>query len=188
MHTTREDWLLAATGELRPVFEVHGLSLPAKIRLACGFTSAGRRGRVIGECWSSSASVDAATEILIAPTLDDASRVLDVLVHELIHAAGVKGHGKAFGAAAAALGLVPAPKWTSTAAGPDWQSLYGPILDSLGPYPHGRLQIAQEKPKQGTRQLKAVCDAGCGYTIRLTAKWASIGMPGCHCGGTFKLV
>lgn len=37
-------------------------------------------------------------------------------------------------------------------------------------------------PKQTTRLKKAVC-SGCGYTVRVTAKWLEIGPPGCPLHG-----
>ena len=181
---TREEWLQAALDELRPEFGSRSLSLPAVIRTACGFTSAGRRGRVIGECWSPKASADAATEILISPTLDDGREVLAVLIHELIHASGIQGHGKAFGRAAAAMDLDGPNK--ATVPGPGFDARYAPIIDFLGSYPHAKLLLAQDKPKQGTRMLKAACPS-CGYTVRLTAKWAALGLPTCVCGDTLAL-
>lgn len=181
---TREEWLQAGVDELRPEFAAHSLALPSLIRTACGFTSAGRRGRVIGECWSSKASADAATEILISPTLDDGREVLAVLIHELIHAHGIKGHGKRFGAAAAAMDLTGPNK--STVAGPGFDARFGAILGFLGAYPHAKLLLGSQKPKQGTRMLKAACPS-CGYTIRLTQKWASLGLPTCICGDQIAL-
>jgi hypothetical protein len=181
---TREEWLQAAVDELRPEFAAHSLALPSLIRTACGFTSAGRRGRVIGECWSPKASADAATEILISPTLDDGREVLAVLVHELIHASGIQGHVKAFGRAAQAMDLTGPNK--ATVPGPGFDARYAPILSFLGGYPHAKLMLSQDKPKQGTRMLKACCPS-CGYTIRLTQKWASLGLPTCICGDQIAL-
>ena len=42
------------------------------------------------------------------------------------------------------------------------------------------------KPPQETRMLKATCGS-CGYVIRTTLKWATRGMPTCHCGTKFAL-
>jgi hypothetical protein len=33
--------------------------------------------------------------------------------------------------------------------------------------------------KQSTRLLKAECSAACGYGIRITSKWAKVGLPLC---------
>lgn len=180
--STREEWLQAAVDELRPEFG--NLSLPALIRTACGFTSAGRRGRVIGECWSSKASADSATEILISPTLDDGREVLAVLIHELIHAHGIMGHGKKFLSVAHRMDLDGPAK--STVPGAGFDARYAPILSYLGAYPHAKLMLGSQKPKQGTRMLKASCPS-CGYTIRLTQKWADLGLPTCVCGDAFTM-
>lgn len=179
MHANREDWLTAAVGELRSLYDTIGHPLPAQIRLACGFTSAGRRTNKLAECWSPDASADGTTEILISPTIADAPRVLDILLHELIHAAGISGHGAAFAAPAAALGLVG--PWKSTTAGPDFTERYGALLDALGPYPHAPLGSAG-KPAAPTYLLKAACPQ-CGYTVRVTAKWTALGLPYCPVDG-----
>jgi hypothetical protein len=34
--------------------------------------------------------------------------------------------------------------------------------------------------------LKALC-LGCGYTIRLTKKWADMGLPTCPCGDEMEM-
>ncbi len=40
---TRDLWLQHATDALRPLFDSHGLPLPAEIRFAVAFTSTGRK-------------------------------------------------------------------------------------------------------------------------------------------------
>jgi hypothetical protein len=72
--------------------------------------------------------------------------------------------------------------------GPYLQERLNALAAELPPLPHARLDIdwkALDKPKkQGTRMLKAECpgvigESGkhepCGYTVRLSAKWASLG-------------
>ena len=68
-HDTRESWLRAATGDLRPYFQTCGFPIPDNIRFAIGFPSTGRRGARIGECWHSSTSADLAYEIFIRAAL-----------------------------------------------------------------------------------------------------------------------
>lgn len=177
--TTREDWLTAAVSELRPLYAAIGQPLPAQIRLACGFTSAGRRTKRLAECWSPDASADGTTEILISPRVAYAPDVLVLLLASLIHASGVKGHGGAYAGPAAALGLVE--PWKTPTAGRDFQARYGLLLGALGPYPHAELGAAA-KPAAPTYLLKAACPQ-CGYTIRLTAKWAALGLPTCPTDG-----
>lgn len=178
MYATREEWLVAAIEETRlHVGLAVGSELPPVIRPACGFTSAGQRGKRIGECWTPDASADGATEILIDPRIDQAREVLAILLHELIHAAGIRGHGKNFLAAARALHLDGPAK--STVPGVNFDSEWGQILSNLGPYPHAKLSAALlQKKKQQTRLLKAYCPT-CGYTVRLTQKWVDAGLPYC---------
>lgn len=182
---TREDWLLLAVAALRLPFADAGLSIPT-VRVTCGFPSNAKRSGAIGECWSSKASDDGTVEILISPTVDQPRAVLEVLVHELVHACGHMNHGARFGAACVKVGLTPVgSSWKSTKGGSTFDDRYATVLAGLGPYPHAKLNIGRETKTQPTRMLKAVC--GCGYTIRLTAKWAAKGLPTCPCGDHFTL-
>lgn len=181
---TREDWLTQLVDEVRPLFEAHtGAPLPARIRVACGFPSSARRSGAIGECWADASSADGTVEILISPVLDDVTTVAATLIHELCHALpGSMNHSKTFATHAANMGLVAGAKgWKSTGPGPDFDARYGAILSALGTYPHAHL-ILNAKPAQTTRMLKATCPA-CGYTVRLTRKWAEAGLPICSQDG-----
>ena len=179
--TNREDWLSAAVSELRPFFDAIGAPLPANVRVTCGFPSNAKRSGAIGECWADTASADQTFEVLISPVLDEPLRVFDVLVHELCHAtAGAMNHGVNFQKVAWLMGLEPSPTksgWKATVRGPDFELNYGGIIASLGDYPHAALTMNSKKV-QTTRMLKAVCPS-CGYTVRLTAKWAAVGLPTC---------
>lgn len=169
--TTREEWLNRFMDAARPVFAERGLTIPAKVRVAIGFTSAGQRGKRIGECWSDLASADGAFEIFIVPGIDDASRIAGILTHELVHAAvGLKaGHGAVFAKAARSLGLEG--KMTATTEGAEWDAWAKPILKRLGVLPHAKLTGQSSGPKkQTTRMLKAECDT-CGFTFRSTRTW-----------------
>jgi hypothetical protein len=179
--TNREDWLSAAVSELRPFFDAVGAPLPANVRVTCGFPSNAKRSGAIGECWADTASADKTFEVLISPVLDDPLRVFDVLVHELCHAtAGAMNHGVNFQKVAGLMHLTPStgPKgWKATGPSSSFLPAFGSIIDSLGAYPHAALTMNSKKV-QTTRMLKAVCPS-CGYTVRLTAKWAALGLPSC---------
>jgi hypothetical protein len=179
--TNREDWLSAAVSELRPFFDAVCSPLPTNVRVTCGFPSNAKRSGAIGECWADTASADATFEVLISPVLDDPLRVFDVLVHELCHAtAGAMNHGLNFQSVAKKMHLEPSfgPRgWKATNRGPEFVQTFGSIVDSLGPYPHAALTMSNRKV-QTTRMLKAVCPS-CGYTVRLTSKWAALGLPSC---------
>ncbi len=182
IHTSRESWLRAATDELRPYFGKLGYTLPEKIRYAIAFTSTGKRGRVPGECWHPSASEDQHYEIIVRADMADPLDVLSVLVHELVHTVlpPEAKHGKEFKAAALRVGL----------EGPMRNAFPTPILRerllaisaNLGPLPHAKLDFMKPSDapkKQAARYLKAECGAACGYTVRITAKWAKAALPVC---------
>lgn len=179
--TNREDWLSAAVSELRPFFEAVGKPLPANVRVTCGFPSNAKRSGAIGECWADTASADNTFEVLISPVLDDPVKVFEVLVHELCHAtAGAMNHGVNFQKVANLMHLAPSPTkagWKATGKAATFDSVYGEIIKSLDAYPHAALSMTTKKT-QGTRMLKAVCPS-CGYTVRLTSKWAALGLPSC---------
>lgn len=190
MFNTREEWLTQGVEELRPVFNAINKPIPKKIRVACGFPLDAKRSKAIGQCWADTASADRSVEILISPTLDDPRTVFEVLVHELCHAtAGAMNHGINFQKVASVMGLEPVGRgrevWKSTRGDQSFDSAYGAMIAGLGQYPHAALAFTTRKT-QGTRMLKAYCPS-CGYTVRLTSKWAAQGMPTCVCGDTFTL-
>jgi len=61
----RESWLNAVALGMAPLFEAVDAPLPDRIRVAIGFTSAGAKGKAIGECWDNRLSADGHFEIFI---------------------------------------------------------------------------------------------------------------------------
>ena len=182
--STREEWLNSAVTELRSIFDANGFPLPAHIRVTCGFPSKRARSlyKSIGEHWSSSASDDATHEILISPVVDDPVEVFAVLCHELAHSAtDGDGHRGRFPLCVKKLWLEGKP--TSTVAGQVFKDAFKDLIESLGEYPHARLNVGSSHKTQSTRMLKASCPH-CGYTIRLSTKWADQGLPDCPIDGT----
>jgi hypothetical protein len=190
-YSTREEWLTAGVEELRPMFEQAGRPVADKVRIACGFPLDAKRSKAIGQCWSNANSADSTVEILISPELADPVAVFEVLVHELCHATpNGMNHGKPFQFIAHHMLLMPnngtiREPWKSTKGTADFLPAYREIIDSLGDYPHAPLTY-QTKKTQTTRMLKASCPT-CGYTVRLTAKWAASGLPTCPCGDDLAL-
>jgi hypothetical protein len=179
-HMTREDWLNKVATHMQPWFTAMGLEVPA-IRVSVGFTSAGARGKAIGECWCKSCSSDGVFEIFLHPALDDPMRVAGVLAHEIVHAVvGLQaGHGPKFRKVATAIGLEG--KMTATTEGEAFKKRADSIIRSVGHFPHKRLAGGSTaKKKQGTRLIKCECEE-CGYTVRTTAKWLDVGPPLCPC-------
>lgn len=187
-HKTREAWLMAAVDLLKPLFTENSYKVPEKLRVSCGFPSHNAFGKkqAEGECWSDHASKGKIFEIFISPILEKPVAVLDVLVHEIVHATvGLKcGHKGAFKTCAIKVGLEG--KMTSAAAGPDLLKRLGKLVPTLGTYPHDELsKMTNGKEKAGTRLLKITCP-GCGYVLRVTRKWLEVGSPTCCCGEEFE--
>lgn len=165
MHSTREAWLLGAIAELKPLFKNGGLKVPDKLKVSCGFTGQGKRGRAIGECWPGKVA-----QVFVSPILADENQVLAVLVHELIHACLPPGekHGKLFKQGMVTVGLEGKAK--STTAGAELLERFKPLVKKIGPYPHTALNVgAPPEKKQNTRLLKVECPT-CGYIARVTRK------------------
>lgn len=90
LYATREAWVGAAVEMMRPVFKAKGLALPNTIRATIAFTSKGwNKGKVKrrGECWHPEHSTDGATEIMIDLCETDPATIVNILTHELGHAA-----------------------------------------------------------------------------------------------------
>lgn len=172
---TREEWLTAATEQLRPIFKSKGHDLPP-VRVSVGWPSRGglaKKKRTIGECWDKKASSEGIAQIFISPWLDGTNtlEILATHVHELIHAVFgcQEKHGKKFGVLARAMGLEG--KLTATVPGAECKEYCDAIAEKLGPIPHGKLdQTKSGIKKQGTRMIKCECPK-CGYVCRTTAKW-----------------
>jgi hypothetical protein len=183
-HLHREAWLSAVAEQLREPFKRLGYPIPAKVRLSCGFPSRAAlnsvRNQRIGECWSNTASGDDHHEIFVSPVIADPMRAAGILAHELIHAAvGVKaGHKGPFRKLAKAIGLEG--KMTATIEGDAFKRLAAPILEAVGPYPHGELHaMTNGRKKQAARLIKCECDT-CGYVVRTAQTWIdNCGAPHC---------
>src|SRR3546814_12784279 len=77
---------------MAPLFAALDAPLPARIRVAIGFTSSGRKGKAIGECWDNRLNAVGHFEIFIRPDLAHApdampEQIAAILAHELVHAA-----------------------------------------------------------------------------------------------------
>lgn len=139
-HTQREAWLVQATKLLDAKFFVPNThKLPEKIALSCGWCRG--HANAIGQCWCPTVSKNGTTNIFICPTRDEAVDVLQILLHELIHAAvGIAcGHKGAFRFVAKALGLEGKMTATYVSPGTPLYKLLEEIATVLGPYPHAAI-------------------------------------------------
>lgn len=156
---TREEWLRRAAMLLSPLFaddmvtqHVKG-NLPA-LQVAVGFPRqhGKRKGScAIGQCWFPTPDSPVA-HIFVCPTLGDPTRVLDVLIHEMVHAyvGPTAGHAAGtFGRIARAIGLEG--KLTETIAGPALKVALAGVVALLGPYPHAAMVIKPETVRPSGR-------------------------------------
>lgn len=196
----RETWLNEMAKKMAPRFEALGFPLP-KFRVSVGFPSSGATSSANGECWSDTCTEDRHYTIFISPKEHDSVQMSAILAHELIHAAvGLKeGHTGKFAQMMKAIGMLR--PFTTSTPGDAFKEWVLPFIEELGAIPHAQLRVGSSKarlfkregggvdaaedgepesnrPKtQTTRLLKACCqheDGGevCGYTIRITKKWA----------------
>lgn len=184
----REHWLHNAANaildEYRDVFTEQfgkdGVKQLANIRVSTGFPSRrGENGKVIGQCWNSKVSKDQSHHIFINPLLEDPTRVIATLAHEMVHAAddGEHGHKGVFTKAVRGLGLEGKP--TATFAGPEFTSFTRRVVKELGKYPHVALTPTVVTKTQKTYMLKVECPA-CHCVVRMTQKWLDeAGAPFC---------
>ena len=198
IHANREEWLNAAVDELRPFFSMRGYTLPAEIRVACAYpTNAKRSGfKVLGECIPNTNSADGHWEIYISPILDEPSKVTETLISQLCRTA--KGAyavtNQAYAKVAEAMLIYPdgtlSNPYKAVMHGSAFDMAYQDIIDSLGVYPHAKVDVSIHK-SQGTRMLLARCPT-CQCSIRMTAKWVynahgDVELPTCRCGDMFAL-
>ena len=187
---TREQWLLQAVKALEPDFKKAGVELPP-VRVSIGWPGGrGNKQHVIGQCWMSAAVADGQPAIFISPALSEEKpeRILGVLIHELVHAVGNYGHKGQFSRLAKQMGLTP--PWTATGESEPLKERLARLAKRLGPFPHAVVDPGHglvgtgpaRPPVQTTRMLKLACPE-CGYTVRTTAKWISVGLPICPVEG-----
>ena len=183
IHATREDWLTAATADVRPIFDLHGRPLPNRIRVTAGHPLNFKRNRRLGDCHAAGDSADKSIEICVSPTVADPVQVFTVLISQLCRAtAGALSYGTAYAEIAAKMGLestsaVGSDPWKTCVGNATFAATFADLIAGLGEYPHAALGVADART-QSTRMLKAFCPE-CSYTVRLTSKWAMQGLPSC---------
>lgn len=144
----RELWLMEAVRRLRRLFP-RVYPVP-RVRVSVGWATV-RPERTLGQCHAVARSREC--QIFISPTLDDPVEVLDVLLHELVHAAlGVgAGHDRRFVHLARRVGLTVGPAIVQQAGDP-LRARLATIGQSLGPYPHVALRpprpVAARRPRR----------------------------------------
>jgi hypothetical protein len=199
-HETAEGWFLAAIEEVRPWFkeietEDVKYDIPSPINVDHCFTEHGTRKGPTGSFWSGATTSNGVGKIIIRSNTADPFKLLEALMHQLVHA--VVGpehkHGMPFKTCALPLGLV-SPMSHST-AGVRLTARLTALAEELGPFPRGAHNFETQGPDgkekiskvaadveetQKTRQLKCECPApNCGYLARVTALHLRRGAPIC---------
>lgn len=163
---------------MRPWFKNHEAPLPDKIAAACSWPKTGGRGlkgdRIAGQCFAKSWNKEGITHVIVSPVLDEPVRVLDVLLHELCHAAvGVEAkHGKPFrDLAIKKFGLSGKVTATIAEEGTDIHKQLTELARKLGPYPHSAMsgsEPGKKKRPPGGGWVKLVSENDEGYILRIS--------------------
>jgi hypothetical protein len=177
---TRELWLEKATEKLRTDFFAPIGEIVPPVRVSIGFPGGGSPRKTVGEYWKSVAVKDGVPQVFISPVKDCPIEILDILVHELVHAiVPDAGHKAPFKRIALAVGLTG--KMRSTVAGPKLKARLNELARELGPIPQSAIILGEGRKKQSTRMIKVEC-SDCGYVARTTRQWLeTIGAPLCAC-------
>lgn len=176
---TREEWLLNATKELRPLFKKHGHAIPTKIMMGCGWPKGGKM-EVIGQCFGKSWTNNGTTHIFISPTQGDNIAVLAILVHELVHAAVgcEEKHGGKFKTMARALGLEGKLTHTTVSKKSILYPTLSKISKKLGKYPHSKMVLKAKPTKDKYVWPRLMSLNFEEYTFQMSPKLiAEYGMP-----------
>lgn len=201
MHTqsmNRETWLEEMTNRFviphftecgYPYLELSTTTIKFSVSFIEG-TRSTKKNKTIGAHYSHHFSKGQEQHILIHPSLDDGVRVVDVLIHELIHAQLPidAGHGKEFREIALKVGLTG--KMTATVATDELKSKIEKWVKKVGEYPHSSFDVSKSRKKQTTRMIKVMCVSDnefCGgghYKARMSRKLIEdFGCPVCpNCG------
>ena len=199
---TRESWLIASLDKLQPLFAHYKLKLAPKIAITCGWPSKGglkETNPCIGETWPGDVTFDDTRHVFISPRLADPVKVLETVVHELIHTAmePEEKHGTKFKNACKEIGLEG--KATATFAGGDLTVRLQAIAEELGEYPNQAINPFAAKPKEPGKKATFKCfcankreannkcritdkNIGKDYTVSVGKKMLECGFPMCPCG------
>lgn len=170
----RQQWFEQVVDALREErFGPAGYTIPANIRVSVGFPKGSDLCKIVGQCWSPTASSDAHAELFISPVLLDPIDIIGTMGHEAGHATVGTGYGHRgpFKKCMLAIGLLPPMR--STPPSEDFKEWVADLVSRIGPYPAGNLTIGK---KQSTRMLRCQC-ATCGYLARVTKQWITTSGP-----------
>ena len=166
---TREEWLhTAARLLLDEVILPETIAPRPPFRVSCGWPEGRRSAGAIGVCYRRDRSADGHNEIFVSPNAADAALVIEILLHELIHAVDDcrDGHKGRFAEIALKVGFQR--PLTTRNPNPSLEELCRFYAAELGEYPHAQLQKTDDDDGEagnGNRQLKLEC-GHCGIIMR----------------------
>ena len=178
-----DEWTENAVDFFRDDYKRAGYDIP-EYYISWGFTSAGSRTtRVAGQAFHPRCSEDKTAHIFLNPTYGkgDEEKLLNIILHEIAHVTvgNEHGHKGPFIKVCKELGMKS--PWTATRWTDEGLETAKRVIASIGDFPRARF-IKPKTKKQSTRLLKAICPetyGECGYTVRLSKKWAEQGLPDC---------
>lgn len=150
-HKTREEWLRAGVEAMKPLLEETGVKMPKKYHVTVSWNK-GSGDKGIGQCFDASCSNDGAPHMSVSPCQADPLRVLDILLHEMIHAAcgTACGHKGEFKRVALALGFEGKMTATYVTDKSPLLPKLKAVAKTLGDYPHSAINYKkQKKPSKG---------------------------------------
>jgi len=197
----REEWLKRAVDKVKSHVESHTKREIPPVLVSCGFPSSGGaklNNTTLGECWPSESTFDGTRQIFVNPVIKDPVKVLEVLIHELVHAVlpDDEKHGPEFKRMAKAVGLVGPAK--STSAGDELQAKLTIFAEELGEFDNKPIILKTKDKKKGPkstfklhcpdkRDCKETCHLsdklhGEDYAVTVGKKALKLGVPKCPCG------
>tara|TARA_R110000764_G_scaffold102665_1_gene188239 strand:- start:178 stop:810 length:633 start_codon:yes stop_codon:yes gene_type:complete len=177
---TREQWLNIAAQLMidEIVSPVIRIETPLIRYSLTAPKTAQKKGVILGECWNREASTDNHNEIFITANMDNSLRILDVLLHEIIHAYdnNLSGHKKGFIDMCKLVGLKGGDNgrskesFTCTEPTPQLSYQLKDIILDIGEIPHAKMNSdLSGKTKQKNRQLLVAC-TNCDFKFRASQK------------------
>jgi hypothetical protein len=182
LQNLRERWLQRAISRYIKRWAKLGVTVPQDVRVTCGFPGGGSPSKRIGECWPRSRSLQGVNEVFINPILENSSAVLNVLGHELVHAADdcQHKHGPAFSRLCALVGYSGGK--AAQAEAKSALEFQASVVKALGAYPHAAVTLVKKAQKENTGLHKFECGNGQGDVLYSTAKKVEEqGVPKCRC-------
>lgn len=163
---TREAWLLEACEHLRPVLRDAGVECPPPFRSPSVPKGGRGRGRSNRPVLARAGCGRRAPRYLRSPVLVNAERILDVLLHELVHA-GARHQLWAPRQVRRGARVRTGRTANRDLCGPELSRRLNAITQTLGPLPHAALSVVEE-PKQTTPSLRLwQCD--CEVKVRVAS-------------------